>query len=59
MRDFFKQSFPIYKKIFGITLAIWTAPTEPVKHWMMYLKAMRITLRKNSKVLFVIKKGEI
>lgn len=59
MKNFFKNSFPIYKNIFGITIAIWTAPTEPVKHWMNYLKSMRITLRKNSKVLFVIKKGEI
>ena len=49
----------MYVSLFGYKLAIWTAPTEPTKHWFEYLKAMRITIRKNSKIIFVIKKGEI
>ena len=49
---------PIYISITPTyTLALWSGPTIPVRNSWDYLKALRITIRKDGSPVFVIKKG--
>ena len=63
LTKWYDKILPVYiprNRIFSpeLHLAIWSTPTMPCS-WLDILKSMRITIRKDHKPIYIIKKGEI